>query len=224
MPKSTNMSRRRAAAAEDNSPFYQEKRKAIISAAAKVFQRHGYEAATFAQIAEESESDRATLYYYASSKQEFFEEVIRQASEKNLEAVEKIVLSNEKASSKLRAALAQLLDSYNSDYPYLHVFLQRYLQSVSNQSDTVGNQTHDWAARYYSAIRSILQQGVETGEFDFDLPVGIVTISVIGTVNWLQATGVTDAKRREAAGEKGLMPDAMGAGLGELLLKGLLKR
>lgn len=224
MAKSTNMGRRRAAAAVENSPFYQEKRKAIVAAAARVFQKRGYEAASLAHIAEESETDRATLYYYASSKQELFEEVIRQASEKNLDAVEEIVASNARASEKLKAALTQLMETYNSDYPYLHVFMQRYLQSLSAEENAMAQQTHDWAARYYNAIRAILDQGVKSGEFEFALPIGIVTISVIGTVNWIQATGATSPQRRKALGDKALAPGVIGAGLGEVLLKGLLGR
>jgi TetR/AcrR family transcriptional regulator, cholesterol catabolism regulator len=224
MTERTNMGRRRAAAAQESTPTYQEKRKAIVAAAAQVFQKHGYEATSLAQIAEAAGTDRATLYYYASSKQDLFDEVIRQASEKNLEAVEAIVVSGASASAKLEEALTQLMESYNSDYPYLHVFMERYLQSLSSESGAAGHQTQDWAARYYNAIRSILRQGQEDGEFDFELPLGIVTIGVIGTVNWIQATGLTGPQRRAALGDKALAPGMIGAGLGKILLQGLLAR
>ncbi len=222
MSKPTNMGRRRAAAAQESTPVYQEKRKVIIDAAARVFQARGYEATSIAHIADEAGMDRATVYYYASSKEDIFDEVIRLASEKNLDAVEAIVSTKASASDKLEAALTQLMESYNSDYPYLHVFMQRYLQSA--QDGETALQTQDWAARYYNAIKAILQQGLDSGEFDFELPVGIVTISVIGTVNWVQASGATSAARRAALGDKALAPGAIGAGLGAMLLKGLTGR
>jgi TetR/AcrR family transcriptional regulator, cholesterol catabolism regulator len=224
LTEQTNMGRRRAAAAQESTASYQEKRKAIVTAAARVFQKRGYEATSLAQIATEAGTDRATLYYYASSKQDLFDEVIRQASEKNLAAVEAIVASGASASEKLIEALSQLMESYSSDYPYLHVFMERYLQSLPAESGEARHQAQDWAARYYDAIRSILRQGQETGEFDFELPLGIITIGVIGTVNWIQATGVTSAKRRKALGDKALAPGAIGAGLSQLLLQGLLAR
>jgi TetR/AcrR family transcriptional regulator, cholesterol catabolism regulator len=224
MTEHTKMERRRAAAAQESTPSYQEKRKAIVAAAARVFQKRGYAATSLAQIAEEAGTDRATLYYYASSKQVLFDEVIRQASEKNLDAVEAIVASGASASAKLEEALTQLMESYNSDYPYLHVFMERYLQSLPAESGRTKHQTQDWAARYYNAIRSILRQGQESGEFAFELPLGITTIGVIGTVNWIQATGVTSSQRRKALGDKALAPGVIGAGLGRMLLQGLAAR
>jgi len=218
----TNMGKRRAAAAQESTPSYQEKRKIIVDAAARVFQARGFEATSLAHIAEEAGMDRATLYYYASSKDDIFDEVIRLASEKNLEAVEAIVAMQASASEKLEAALTQLMESYNSDYPYFHVFMQRYLQATHDGGAAL--QTHGWAARYYNAIKAILQQGLDSGEFDFDLPVGIATISVIGTVNWVQASGATSKQSRTALGDRALTPAAIGAGLGGVLLKGLKAR
>ena len=224
MAKKSNMGTRRAAAAIESSPFYQEKRQAIIAAAARVFQARGYEETALSHIAEEAQTDRATLYYYASSKQDLFDEVIREASEKNLDAVEAIVKSNAEPSKKLTAALAQLMETYSSDYPYLHVFMQRYFQTASGDESVMTQRTHDWAERYYNAIKAILQVGVDKGDFDFDLPIGIVTISVIGTVNWIQATGATSPQRRKTLGKKALTPNAIGIGLGKVLLKGILGR
>lgn len=224
MTKKTNLGRRRAAAAVQRNPNYREKQKQIIEAAARVFQLRGYENTTLGHIADELKTDRANLYYYAASKQELFDQVLQQASENNLAIVETIANGEGTASAKLTAALTRLMETYNSDYPYLHLFMQRYLQTGPDLHDGMTRQTRTWSARYYNAIRAIISQGLESGEFSFSLPVGIVTISVIGTVNWIQAIGATNTKGRAAGKADTLDPGRIGVGLSEVLLQGLLKR
>ena len=223
MVNKTNLGKRRAAAAVDSSPLYVEKRQAIIEAAARVFGRLGYEATTFGKIAEELATDRATIYYYASSKQDLLDEVIRQASEKNLISVEAIASSNQPARAKLRQALCELMASYDTDYPYLAVFLQHYLR-VSADGDALQQESLDWARRYYAAVRSILQQGIDDGEFRLAVPTGVAAIGVIGTINWVHAASVANPRQRKALGAKRLTQPEIGAGLADMLLVGLLPR
>jgi TetR/AcrR family transcriptional regulator, cholesterol catabolism regulator len=221
MAKRTNLGKRRAAAAADSSAFYSERRQAIIDGAARVFQKRGYEAATLGDIANDLKLDRATLYYYASSKQELLTEVLRQASDANIKTVETIAAGAGKAADKLRAAVTALIESYDSSYPYLQLFLQQFLQSVPADATDLRGESRDWAARYYRGLRAILQQGVESGEFAVDIPIGIATISVIGAVNWVQATGMTGSARRRTLGKKALAPRAIGQGLADFIIGGL---
>jgi len=219
MVKKTNLGKRRAAAAVDNSPLYRERKQAILAAAAKVFQQRGYEATTLAHIAEELQYDRATLYYYASSKHELFQAMVRQAAEKNLETIEEIVKQDCIASEKLRSALMSLMKSYSTMYPFLQLFLQQFLQNLPNENVEWGGESRIWAARYYKAIRGILQQGVDEGEFVLALPVGVTAMGVIGTVNWAQATGTG---RRSRKSDSDLTPEQIGLGFAEILLSGFM--
>ena len=214
------MGRRRAAAAVENSAFYQERRQAIIDAAARVFQAKGYEATSLVHVANELNTDRASLYYYASSKQELFEEVVRQASQANVETVEAIARSDISPTEKLRSAFKHLMESYASDYPYFRWFIQLFLQNSPSEKGAKRNENRDWAERYYQAIRSILQEGVDAGEFKLNLPVGIATIGVIGTMNWIQVAGVGESGSGKAANGQ-LSPSAIGLGMADFILSGL---
>jgi AcrR family transcriptional regulator len=221
MARKTNLGKRRAAAAVDSSPLYRERKRAILAAAAKVFLQRGYEATTLAHIAEELKYDRATLYYYASSKQEIFQAMVRQAAEKNLETIEEIVKQDRPASEKLRNALMSLMQSYSTMFPFLQLFLQQFLQNLPNETPEWGGESRAWAARYYQAVRSILQQGVDEGEFELALPVGVTAMGVIGTVNWAQVTGTA---RRQRKSETDLTPEQIGSGFADMLLSGFQKQ
>ena len=66
----SGIGRRRSAARKDSSASYSAKRQEIAEAAVRVFNRLGFERASIAAVAEEMGVDRASLYYYISSKEQ----------------------------------------------------------------------------------------------------------------------------------------------------------
>lgn len=212
MPAKTKIGHRRAVNALASSEFYQERRKEIFEKAALVFQERGYEATTIADIAEKLGTDRASLYYYVGSKQELFKQVVREAAQTNVLAIEALSDSGRRASEKLRLAFVGLMQSYNRSYPYLHVFLQEKAPML-NPRDAWSKEIGDWSDRYYRAMRRIIEQGVKESEFAIELPIGLATMAVIGTINW--------AHRWYRPGGK-LLPETIGEGFADILLNGLL--
>ena len=216
MSGNTNIGRRRAANAAGSSEFYQERRKEIFDAAAMVFQERGYQATTIADIAERLGTDRASLYYYVGSKQELFKQVVREAAQTNVQVIEDLAADPDiPVGVKLSRTFEVLMASYSKSYPYMHVFLQEQFPTLSSDDDDWIEETRGWADRHYQAMRRIIQQGVDEGEFVVDLPVGLATMAVIGAVNW--------AHRWYRPG--GLLPpERIGQGFADIVLRGLLVR
>ena len=79
--KSSGIGRRRAAAKADLAPNYEKRREEIYEAAACVFNRKGFSGTTVSAVAKELSIDRASLYYYISSKEQLFDELIREVSD-----------------------------------------------------------------------------------------------------------------------------------------------
>ena len=211
------MGLRRVANASQSSEFYQERRKEILQKAAEIFLERGYEATTILDIAERLGTDRATLYYYVGSKQELFHQVVREAAQTNIHAIEVLVNSRLPASEKLRLAFTGLMESFDKTFPYLHVFMQenfRTFAAEGDKPDKWSKEVRSWAQRYYDAMRNILAQGVEEGEFALDLPLGLATLAMIGTINWAHRW------YRPGAGE--MQPAAIGEGFADILLNGVL--
>ena len=210
--KKTKIGRRRAANARESSEFYQERRKAIFDTAALVFEERGYQATTIADIADRLKTDRASLYYYVGSKKELFHQVVREAAQINVLAIEALAATKQAASEKLRLAFMRLMESYSTSYPYLHLFLQEKFPTLSGERDAWSKEAKDWSDRYYRAMRKIIKQGMDDGEFSIGLPVGLATMAVIGAINW--------AHRWYRPGGK-LPPQQIGDGFAEILLNGL---
>ena len=210
----TKIGRRRVANAKESSEFYQERRREILKCAAELFLERGYEATTIADIAERLHTDRASLYYYVGSKQELFQQVVREAAETNIHAIEALADADISASEKLRLAFTGLMESYDNTFPYLHVFLQENFQTLSGGPDSWGKEIRGWSERYYNAMRTILSQGVQEGEFTLRLPIGLATMAVIGTINW--------AHRWYRPESGALKPEEIGEGFSDIVLNGLL--
>ncbi|SDR58004.1 transcriptional regulator, TetR family [Rhizobiales bacterium GAS113] len=209
----TKIGKRREANADVSSVFYQERRKAIVDAAAAAFQERGYEATALADVAEKLKTDRASLYYYFGSKEQLFQEVVREGAQRTVEFAEAIAKKNAPAKAKLTEAFRAVMGSYSSTYPYMHVFLQGNFPSPHSSDDDWTAEAREWASRYYYAIRSIIQQGVDSGSFKLVLSVGLTTMGVLGTVNW--------AHRWFKPGGK-LAAEDIGEGFADMILNGLV--
>src|SRR5882757_4242361 len=119
----SGIGRRRAAALSDGGTAYRERRQKIIAAAAGVFQEKGFGAASLGDVAIALGTDRASLYYYVSSKEELFHEVVYTAAEDSVLRAEAIRDGDGTTTEKLSALVHSLLSSFEEHYPYLYVYI-----------------------------------------------------------------------------------------------------
>ena len=209
----TSIGKRRAANARESSDFYQERQQEILRAAAQVFQERGFQAATIGDIAEKLGTDRASVYYYVSSKTELLQRVVRKATAENITLIEGIVASNLRASEKLRCVFIAQMENYKSSYPYMQVFLQEKFPVLKQESSAWKRELRQWTDRYYLAFQRILEQGVAEGEMELSLPLDLATHALIGMINWAHRWYKPDGS---------FSAEKIGDGFSEIALKGLL--
>lgn len=209
----TKIGKRRASQASAGGEQYRQRRLEIARVAAAVFREKGLDATSLGDVAQKLDTDRATLYYYFSSKQELYREVVREAAQKNVKDIQAILASDLSADIKLETAIIKLMESYDVAYPQMHVFVQEDLPKKVDDRDHWSIEVRDWAESYYQALHRIIEQGQKEGIFS-DLPLGIATLGVIGAVNW--------AYRWYQPGGK-LCASEVGAVFSQLLLKGLCR-
>ncbi|MDJ0919846.1 MAG: TetR/AcrR family transcriptional regulator [Henriciella sp.] len=140
------------------------KRAALVDAALKVFSRVGFAAAKMDDVAEEAGVSKGTVYLYFDSKERLFEAMVRDKMAPALdEAVESFTVSDSSATERLRQHLrslyARMLDgdrrqimrlimAEGPNFPHLAAF---YHQRILSHGQGL--------------IRSIISQGVASGEF-----------------------------------------------------------
>jgi AcrR family transcriptional regulator len=213
----SQISRRRQAALSGGRDGYVDRRQKLIEAAASVFQTKGYGAASLGDVANVLGTDRASLYYYVSSKEELFHAVVFKAAEDNVLKAESIRDQDASAVSKLSDIIHELMASYEKHYPYLFVYIQEKMTSFAPEGD---DEESAWAAdmrllneRYETAVLDVVNQGLAEGVFKALATSRVISYGIIGMVNWshrwFRPNGPSSAEE-------------IGDAFTEIVLKGLL--
>lgn len=206
---------RRRMARTSRTAAFESRRQLILKAAADLFRELGTDQTSLLQVAQRAKLDRATVYYYFSSKQHLFRELVTAAVVDNVSRIEEIAASERQPDEKLAAAISDLMDSFARHHPFLAVhvtdFVLRRLQRKSNDSGM--DELKSLGGRYDRAMTRILEEGVEAGLFR---PIGeprVIAYTIIGMMN-----ASTGWQRRPTAESSKAVGDLMK----EMVLRGLL--
>lgn len=181
----SNIARRRKAAQAGGSAEYKLKRDELVRVAVMLFKEKGYKATTLNDIAKAANLDRASVYYYMGSKDEFFEEVTKGSADKNIAEVERLLrMRSLDPIQKLEKLIELLMVSYDECYPYIYVYIQEQMhvvgESDSKWAQDMEHQTH----RFEKAVLTLLTQGVEKGLLRADVIPALAANAIFGMLNW----------------------------------------
>src|SRR2546423_4535564 len=180
----SDIARRRATALAEGGRSYQRKRAALLSAAAKVFQEKGYRGATLNDIAAELGTERGSLYYYVSGKEELFHEIVKVASAANVTRLDEIRHGPGSPVEKLRAAIVALMSSYDEHYPYLYVYVQEDLSQLAGADTRFAEEMKTIDRQYTQAFTDLVQEGLDDGSLQSPAPARVLANGIIAMVNW----------------------------------------
>jgi TetR/AcrR family transcriptional regulator, cholesterol catabolism regulator len=209
----SDIGRRRGKALKKGSSAYQERRNEIAKAAALVFNKKGYSNTSLADIAAAMEMDRASIYYYVSNKQELFDEVVREASERNIAAAEAAQASAHPPLEKLRTVVTELMTSYAATYPFLYVYLRENPSHVEPERTEWSNYMRNLSHRFEDAVIAIVQEGIDDGSIRPLASAQVLAFGVIGMVGWTNRWFVPDRSPDNAT--------VIGHAFAEMALNGL---
>lgn len=184
MTRESGISKRRTAAREDSSASYQARRREIADAAVRVFNKLGLERASMTAVADELGVDRGSLYYYVSSKEVLFDEVVRTVVERNLALAKQIESSHVSPRRKLRDLIMALMTSYGEHYPLFYIYIRENLTHVSEKRAEWSRDMRDLNRQTTDAVISIIEQGYADKSFRKVGPARVVAYGVLGIVGW----------------------------------------
>lgn len=180
----SNIGRRRAAAVEGNRENYNDRRTEIVGAAVALFRERGYRRTSLSDIAEAIGSERASLYYYFSSKEEILNEAVTPVVLRNTAFVEELRDTPGPAPQKLRRLIVDLLTSYAEHYPLLFLYLEENLTHVAKGREDWASEMRAVNRRYEAALAEIVRQGVADGSLRPLADPRILANGLMGTVSW----------------------------------------
>jgi AcrR family transcriptional regulator len=209
---STLIGMRRSAAGKESRASYSNRRQEIAEAAVRVFNRLGYKGTSLSAVATELGVDRATLYYYFSSKEQMFDETVRAVIEGNDELVRRIAASAISPNQKLRELVTSMMISYATNYPLLYIYIREDLSHVSDKRSTWSAEMRALNRSIEQSIIAIIEQGYSDGSFRRVGSARTVAYGILGMLNWTHRWYKPD--RSEPA-------DEIGRVFAELVLSGL---
>ena len=214
--EASGIGKRRSAAKEDSSVSYQARKQEIAEAAVRVFNRLGFQRASISAVAAELEIDRASLYYYISSKEELFDEIVRQVVERNLKTAKDIESSDIDPGQKIYDLIIALMKSYNDSYPLIYIYIRENLSHVSDKRSEWSRYMRGLNTQMSDAIISIIEQGFADGSFRKVGSSRVVAYGVLGLVGWTHRWFRPDSS--------GISADEIGKTYADMVLGGLVAK
>lgn len=198
----SGIGKRRSAAKEDSTASYQKRRKEIAEAAVRVFNQRGFTGASIRAVAEELDIDRASLYYYISSKEELFDEILREVIEQNAAIAGRILTSQVSPRRKLQDMVCALMSSYGEHYPLIYIYIRENLSHVSDKRSAWSKHMRKLNHEIEDALIAIIEEGYTHKTFRNLGSPRVVAYGVLGLIGWTHRWFRPD-KSEVGAGEIG---------------------
>lgn len=212
-PAGSAIGRRRSQARSRPSEAYLRRRRELEAAAIQVMRRKGFRDMTLADIAEDVGSDRASVYYYVGGKEELLADMVYSALQLRDQELADLATSTAPPADKIRAYMNVLMEEFEQHFPYLYIWIQEDFSRYEGVEQTDLSPLIDQSQARYDILRALVEEGLNSGDFTSDLPVGILTQSIIGVVAWTS---------RWFEPGKGTEASTLAAGLADLVLGGLM--
>jgi AcrR family transcriptional regulator len=180
----SGIGQRRAAAQEQGNAGYEGRREEILRASAALFRSGGYRGTSIGKIAAAVGTDRATIYYYFSSKEEVFDILVTDVVKANLAIAEEIRDSAAPAPDKLRRLVVGLMVSYAEHYPFLYVYLQENMAHVAPKRKAWAAEMRQINRQYDGSVTDMIRQGIDEGSIKALGEPWVLAYGLMGMVSW----------------------------------------
>ncbi|WP_264987882.1 TetR/AcrR family transcriptional regulator [Lysinibacillus piscis] len=152
----------------------------IVDASVVLFQQDGYHNVTVDRIVEHIGASKGGFYHNFKSKDAllyeihdvFISYVIRQSQE----AYDKY----DTPISRLCALMQTLTHVFDLYQEHITVFYEES-RSLSAEYSAI---IHDKRSHYRKILQTVIEEGQQTGDFRAELPATIVTMAIVGMINW----------------------------------------
>lgn len=171
----------------------EEKKQDIIKVAIKMFCIYGFHKTKIEDVAHEAGIGKGTIYQYFSSKEELFEETIGYSILKFCKPLQGIITKEASVKEKL-ILLSYQHRQFISENMDLWEMLMREPHVLSTERKKwLGEQKE----RIYGFLKTILEEGLRTGELRKDLNVEFAMFALVGLFNQYYAQKLFTGSKAE---------------------------
>ena len=140
------------------------RKEQILNAALQVFKANELEKATMDEIAKEADFGKATLYYYFSSKEEIFIEILNRGWKMIWESIEPVIHNPGKPKDTFIDAL-NIIGTLVRKNQILFEFLFTAPQKMPSSLNEGKPEWKGYQVKMYSVFEGLLEEGISKKEF-----------------------------------------------------------
>jgi AcrR family transcriptional regulator len=175
------------------SPKWEGRLQAIVDTSARLFARQGYHATGITELCAANDLGKGALYHYIGSKEELLVAIHDRVMDEVMTGAERVTAAGGSPSAQLAMLGEELLDVIHRYPDHVWVFLHEFHALTGDRVDQFRGRRRE----YERQVESILQSGVESGEFR-DIDPWLTARAWLGMHNytylWLQAGGRVSAR------------------------------
>ncbi|MCH1627326.1 TetR/AcrR family transcriptional regulator [Fredinandcohnia quinoae] len=187
-----------------NKPKY----KQIIDAAVIIIAENGFHQAQVSRIAKQAGVADGTIYLYFKNKEDILISLFQEKMGTFIEKVEAEIAGKNSASEKLLLLVEKHFELLAADH-HLAIVTQLELRQSNKELRLRINEV---LKGYLKVVESIIQKGIDTGEFRANIDVRLARQMIFGTIDETATTWVMNEQKYD-------LP-ALSKSIHELLIKG----
>jgi TetR/AcrR family transcriptional regulator, cholesterol catabolism regulator len=180
-------------AASPRRSNWEARRQVIIDTSAPVFARHGYHATGIMDLCAANDLGKGALYHYIGSKEELLAAIHDRVMDEVMMGAERVADAGGTPSGQLAMLGNELLDVIHRYPDHVWVFLHEFPALTGERAAQFRERRREYERR----VESVLQAGVDSGEFR-DLEPRLTAMAWLGMHNytylWLKAGGRLSAR------------------------------
>lgn len=165
----------------DDTPAYSPRVLEILEVGARIFAEKGFDAATMRDVSEASGVSKALLYHHFESKDQFFSQIASRSARRLNDFVIERIPEDGPAAEKIRAFMIAMAE-----------FFEQYRWAWMAASTAFWNDPdrHRQAermkrrAQLEHTLRSLIQEGVDNGEFN-EIDPAMTGRFILSGINWM---------------------------------------
>ncbi len=167
------------------------RRDRILAAAEKVFEAHGYAAATMDAVAAEAGVAKGSIYNYFKSKHDLFAQIFKEMTAGEMARADELLASSASAAEKL-AALLDYWSGRLEEYKQMGRLVLEFWATAARegQQGEMAPMFREIYGRSRGIVSAILAEGVESGEFNRDLDPQVAASLILAILDGVEVQSI----------------------------------
>ncbi|MBX2967078.1 MAG: TetR family transcriptional regulator [Cyclobacteriaceae bacterium] len=184
------------------------RKEQVIRMAAELFKEKGYSAASMRDLAQKLGIEAASLYSHIKSKEEILRTLCFDMAAEFRTSLSEVEKQNVSASEKLRLGIIGHVKVMAKDLTASAVFMNehRHLSQPWLRDFLL------LRINYINRFKTIIEQGVSTGDFKKDIDTKLAVMTLFSSLNWMPGWFNPDST---------IEPEKLGQQLADMLINGL---